>query len=40
MIADDHELQAPPGLSLRQLLCIIAACAAFIAAGLAMSPMS
>jgi len=40
MTVGDRELQTPPGLSLRQLLCIIAACAAFIAAGLAMSPMS
>ena len=40
MMANERELQVPQGLSLGQLLCIIAACAAFIAAGLAMSPTS
>ncbi|HEY0232293.1 MAG TPA: hypothetical protein VGC55_13655 [Dokdonella sp.] len=40
MIANDRGLQVPQGLSLGQVLCIIAACAAFIAAGLAMSPIS
>ena len=40
MIANKRNLQVPQGLSLGQLLCIIAACAAFIGAGLAMLPMS
>lgn len=39
-MTSDRNLASPPGLSLAQVLCIIAACAAFIAAGLAISPMS